>query len=78
MMPRWFVVAITLVLFAAVMLAVGWVLKLVVPWLLEAVAPYTGWGPLAGGIVLLGIVGQAFTFWPRDPAGRMRRLSLRR
>lgn len=77
-MPRWFQKVLTLVLFTAVVLAVGWVLRQIVP-------PFNQWLGATfgqpGALVLILAVGATcavFGFWPRDAAGRMKRLTLRR
>lgn len=77
-MPRWFIVTLTWTLFAAVMLAIGWALKQVVPTILARVASHTGWGALVAVLLLIGVVSLGYGLWPRDAAGRMRRLSARR
>ena len=77
-MPRLPIVILTWTLFAAVMLAIGWVLKQVVP-------PFSGW--LSGNlgqpfslvlILVLGLACGTFGLWPRDANGRMKRLPARR
>ncbi|KQO94660.1 hypothetical protein ASF32_19295 [Methylobacterium sp. Leaf91] len=77
-MPRWLQVALTLVLFTAVMLAVGWVLRRIVP-------PFNQWlgatfGELPSLLIILGVgaVCSIIGLWPRDESGRMKRLTLRR
>lgn len=76
-MRRLPIVILTWTLFAAVMLAIGWVLKQVVPPALDFVASYTGWAPLVIGLMLFGIIGLTVGVWPRDAEGRMRRLTTR-
>ena len=73
-MPRWFEVALTLVLFTAVMLLARWGLNTWVP-------PAVDW---LGGIIGLGGIWAIFLpimglcgfvgFWPRTPDGRLRPL----
>lgn len=77
-MPRWLAVPVTLVLFTAVMLAVGWVLKLVVPaahdWAVASIGRTGAWAFFLAIILPCAVFG----FWPRDAAGRIRRLPARR
>ncbi|TXN40505.1 hypothetical protein FV232_00830 [Methylobacterium sp. WL30] len=63
---------VAFVLFTAVMLAIGWVLKLVVPgfnrWLTDSVGEC---GSIAF-IVAIFVVAAVVGYWPRNEAGRMR------
>ena len=77
-MPRWLEVTVTLALFTAVMLAVGWVLKLVVPGVLAPFGAAFGWPAVVVALAALAVAGLAFSLWPRDEAGRMRPILPRR
>ena len=77
-MPRWFVVALTLVLYATAMGLVWWGLKTWAgPWLGTF---YDGAGGLVAWLALAGIltIAAVAAFWPRISAGWTRsRLSSR-
>ncbi|KQS81685.1 hypothetical protein ASG32_02740 [Methylobacterium sp. Leaf361] len=81
-MPRWLQILLAIVLFVGIMLAVRAVLTAG----LHATIPgFTAWmdetvGHTAHGVLLTGflVLCGAFGFWPRDRAGRMKRLLPRR
>lgn len=73
-MPRWFEVALTLVLFTVTMLLLRWGLSMWIPTLLtllESSVGMTGaWALLLAVLARAGFIG----FWPRTPEGRLRPL----
>ncbi len=77
-MPRWLEVTLTLVLFAALMLAAWAALKFAVPWALTPIGERIGWWPTSGLLFCLMAALCGFAIWPRDETGRMRSLSRRR
>ncbi|KQP50842.1 hypothetical protein ASG40_13020 [Methylobacterium sp. Leaf399] len=60
--------------FTVVMLVIGWVLKLVVPpahdWAVASIGRTGAWAVFLAVILACAVFG----YWPRDAAGRMRRL----
>lgn len=77
-MPRWAEIVLTLVLFAALMLATRYVLEWAIPYVLAAsdsILSKVGTTILMAALV---IVGGIYGFWPRDRMGQMRPLKMRR
>jgi hypothetical protein len=73
-MPRWLQIALSLVLFAAVMLLLRWALYAWMPTLDEVFDSYVGrTGHWALVIIALGVCA-TIGFWPRTPDGKLRRV----
>ena len=73
-MPRWLQIAISLVLYAAVMLVLRAVLHAWIPDLDAALVSRLGSGGAWGVLIVLLAVCAAVGFWPRTPDGRLRPL----
>lgn len=73
-MPRWLTLALTLVVYAAVMAVLALVIRETVPpgvdWLWDSIGGAGVWAILFAIVVPAGIYG----YWPRRPDGSMRRL----
>lgn len=73
-MPRWLAVALTLIVYAAVMAVLALVTRATVPvvdgWLVAGIGEAGAWMLLLAILIPAGIYG----YWPRRPDGSMRRL----
>ena len=73
-MPRWLTVALTLILYTAIMAVVALVVRATMPavdgWLVAGIGEAGAWAVLLAILIPAGIYG----YWPRRPDGSMRRL----
>ncbi|WP_156383935.1 hypothetical protein [Methylobacterium sp. Leaf456] len=73
-MPRWLVVALTLIVYAAAMTGLALVVRATVPtvdaWLVSMTGEAGAWALMLAILIPAAIYG----WWPRKPDGTMRRL----
>ncbi|MCP2083978.1 UNVERIFIED_ORG: hypothetical protein J2W74_005243 [Methylorubrum zatmanii] len=73
-MPRWLTVALTLIVYAAIMAVVALVVRATVPQAIDWLRDHAGHGGVWAVLLAILIPAGIYGYWPRRPDGSMRRL----